>query len=68
MALATRPDSSAYRLLALLGPPGSAKSTMVRLLAEEMGVELAEWQASLFVFSIAIKVSSVGGRAGIGNT
>lgn len=34
----------ACRLLALVGPPGSAKSTMVRLLAQDMDVELAEWQ------------------------
>ena len=45
-ALAARPDSGAYRLLALVGPPGCAKSTMVRLLAQDMGVELAEWQVT----------------------
>lgn len=44
MALAARPDNGMYRLLALVGPPGSAKSTMVRLLAQDMGVEIAEWQ------------------------
>lgn len=44
MALAAGPGSEAYRLLALVGPPGCAKSTMVRVLAEDMGVELTEWQ------------------------
>ncbi|CAM9529646.1 unnamed protein product, partial [Hapterophycus canaliculatus] len=45
LALAARSDSEgACRLLALVGPPGSAKSTMVRLLAQDMDVELAEWQ------------------------
>lgn len=44
MALAARPESGTYRLLGLVGPPGSAKSTMVRLLAQEMGLDLAEWQ------------------------
>lgn len=44
MALDARPDSGTYRLLALVGPPGSAKTTMVRLLAQEMGLDLAEWQ------------------------
>ncbi|CAN0475527.1 unnamed protein product, partial [Laminaria digitata] len=44
MALEAQPDSGTYRLLALVGPPGSAKTTMVRLLAQEMGLDLAEWQ------------------------
>lgn len=44
MALSARPGSGTHRLLALVGPPGSGKSTMVRVLAEEMGVELLEWQ------------------------
>lgn len=47
MALEAGPGSAAYRLLALVGPPGCAKSTMIRVLAEEMGVELAEWQVCL---------------------
>ena len=33
MALDAQPDSGTYRLLALVGPPGSAKTTMVRLLS-----------------------------------
>ncbi|CAB1110468.1 unnamed protein product [Ectocarpus sp. CCAP 1310/34] len=45
LALAARPgNEEACRVLALVGPPGSAKSTMVRLLAQDMDVELAEWQ------------------------
>ncbi|CAM9168167.1 unnamed protein product, partial [Discosporangium mesarthrocarpum] len=32
------------RVLCLVGPPGCAKSTMVRLLAESMGIALIEWQ------------------------
>lgn len=45
LALSARPgNEGACRLLALVGPPGSAKSTMVRLLAQDMDVELAEWQ------------------------
>lgn len=47
LALGARPGrEGACRLLALVGPPGSAKSTMVRLLAQDMGVELAEWQVT----------------------
>lgn len=46
MALSEHPGSGAYRFLALVGPPGSAKSTTVRVLAEEMGVELVEWHVS----------------------
>ncbi|CAN0261961.1 unnamed protein product, partial [Ectocarpus sp. 13 AM-2016] len=45
LALTARPgNEEACRVLALVGPPGSAKSTMVRLLAQDMDVELAEWQ------------------------
>lgn len=45
LALAARPgEEAACRLLALVGPPGSAKSTMVRLLAKDMAIDLAEWQ------------------------
>ncbi|CAN0566266.1 unnamed protein product, partial [Ectocarpus sp. 12 AP-2014] len=44
LALAARQgNEEACRVLALVGPPGSAKSTMVRLLAQDMDVELAEW-------------------------
>lgn len=47
LALAARPGrEGACRLLALVGPPGSAKSTMVRLLAQDMSVDLAEWQVT----------------------
>lgn len=47
LALSARAGiEGACRLLALVGPPGSAKSTMVRLLAQDMDVELAEWQVT----------------------
>lgn len=50
LALAARPgNEEACRVLALVGPPGSAKSTMVRLLAQDMDVELAEWQVGGFM-------------------
>lgn len=44
MALNAQPQIGLYRMLALVGPPGSAKSTMVRLLANDMGVALSGWQ------------------------
>lgn len=57
LALNARPGSvGACRLLALVGPPGSAKSTMVRLLAQDMDVELVEWQ----VWNIFIATASTG--------
>lgn len=69
LALGARPGSEgACRLLALVGPPGSAKSTMVRLLAQDMDVELAEWQVALALagefLSLVSVVPWVGGGGG----
>jgi hypothetical protein len=35
------------RLLILTGPPGTGKSSAVRVLSKELGVEIAEWHAPL---------------------
>ncbi|KAJ2558012.1 Cell cycle checkpoint protein rad17 [Coemansia sp. RSA 1933] len=43
MATSDTYGSQIFRLLVLEGPPGSCKSTSIRVLAADMGVEIVEW-------------------------
>jgi cell cycle checkpoint protein len=44
------------RILFVTGPPGIAKSTSVRVIAQEMGVELIEWSEGVEEYSLGSSV------------
>ncbi|KAJ2400530.1 hypothetical protein GGI23_001978 [Coemansia sp. RSA 2559] len=43
MAASGAPGARVFRLLVLEGPPGTCKSTSIRVLAADMGLEIIEW-------------------------
>lgn len=44
------------RILFVTGPPGIAKSTSVRVIAQEMGVELVEWSEGVEEYSLGSSI------------